>query len=100
MTLKEFFNRLPTDGWFLFSGILWRRINDNDACDGWDCPITAALSPRSGRGSMKKVATAHQLDFSLTWAIAHAADNSCRTPTERRIRRLLLKHCGLTEPTA
>lgn len=87
MKLREFFERLPKDGWeFTQHG-----IRD----DQGRCPVCAAC----GVWFVAYIPAAKEsgLPIRLAERIAYAADGQLRTPSDARIRRLLLKHCGLTE---
>lgn len=95
MTLKQFFAKLPKDGWTL-SGYYGDRIRRDDYC-----PICAVLGDPTCRVSWPEAARDLGLPITIGRRIANAADNDSPhmiTPTEYRIRRLLVAHCNLTEP--
>lgn len=60
------------------------------------CPISSLSGVPAT--SYRRVAETHGIDDLLTERIAKAADNECLTSTEERIRRALLKRCGLSDP--
>lgn len=96
MRLKEFFQRLPKDGWEFLVGDTIIRNYSRGKCE---CPITASCdTPRADHW----VAVAAQelgLSRDLSSRIIDAADGKTLwRPTIRRIRRLLLSHCNLSEP--
>jgi hypothetical protein len=91
MTLREFFKQLPRDGWEL-QGQLIRR-GDWPWCM---CPVSSLLNEATCMAG--EVAFELGMSLEFTCRIARAADEPS-TPTEHRIRRLLLAHCGLTEPS-
>lgn len=95
MTLKQFFERLPKDGWWMTSDGLIRRGADRILPNRCECPITSIR----GREALFFLREGNRLgmDYDLVCRIAEAADNETHTPTLRRIRRLLLNHCGLAE---
>jgi hypothetical protein len=100
MTLRKFMERLPRDGWSLVSkgdGRHWIRQCDRRpySC----CPLTAAFNPLKATAWGAELAMEHGMSERTAGAIMNAADDwPHMSPTERRIRRLLLKHCNLTEP--
>lgn len=93
VSLRQFFERLPKDGWWPLD---FGRIRHGKH---WQCPVCVANGNSIHRLAWHKAAAEMGLSTELASRIASAADGMCRTPTEERIRRLLLKHCGLTEPT-
>jgi hypothetical protein len=99
MTLKEFFQRLPKDGWWLGGEGEIRRGNDGEMDDSrCQCPISSLKDLPTV--DYLRVRREFGIDVDLSAAILAAADNDADpwTPTSGRIRRALLKHCGLTEP--
>lgn len=97
MTLDEFFERLPRDGWGLW-GCGIRRLSP----DGLEeqCPVTAACcSGVFSVGDYLLAAEPAGLPAGLAEEIAAAADRqlSACPPEQKRIRLRLLEHCGLRE---
>ena len=99
MTIDEFFDVLPRDGWEL-CGNLIRRFG----CDCCDCPLTAAAAtkgwnppnPREDRTrQIQSAGESLQLSLSTITAIASSADTG--RFSHPAIRARLLDHCGLTE---
>jgi hypothetical protein len=93
MRLKEFFERLPMDGWELQDDKLIRRKQTAQ------CPVCAANGNPAWTSAFIAASNEMGLGLPLASAIAEAADAwELSRPTIARIRRLLLKHCNLTEP--
>lgn len=91
MTLKQFFERLPKDGWSIECLTCIRR-------HGFTCPVCASANRRGVAWWLSY--TTIGISCNVAGRIARAADGGdFISPTERRIRRLLLAHCGLNEPT-
>lgn len=104
MGLKEFFQRLPKDGWRIEDGGRIRRGGKlgSDACE---CPLTATSPCGGGTDFYCLAGRRLGLNGRTTFAIAYAADGPNGgmyrwTPTRGRIRRLLLSHCNLSEPAS
>jgi hypothetical protein len=100
MTLKEFFAKLPQDGWRVTVMGHLRRPADFDwhalkimSC----CPVTSVCNTPYTTSNYDFAAVSLGLPMAIANRIARAADNEGGSPTELRLRRLLLAHCGLTE---
>lgn len=77
MTLDEFFEKLPRDGWRLFDGREIVRANDNGCCPWlW-------------------VSRNHDDQYQEARAVWDAADK--KPGHDKKLRARLLAHCGLTE---
>lgn len=98
MTLKQFFQRLPKDGWWLSDSGEIRRGNDGDLDDiRCQCPV-------SSLGDLPTcfyldVAEAEGMSRRMAELIAVVADGEAVSPPEERLYKRLLAHCGLSEPT-
>jgi len=95
MRLREFFERLPKDGWWLSDKDEIRRGAHGDMeCQ---CPISSIDD--SPWYDFESVAEEHGINERLTnWIIAAAEDLNIDDLSCRWLRRLLLAHCGLSEP--
>lgn len=98
MTLDQFFERLPKDGWGICGGgILLRRKRD------FACPVVAVcrkVHPEYTTDDEEHLGAGARLGLreSVCLNIACAADNELDDkPSLKRLRRRLLAHCGLTE---
>ena len=88
MTLDEFFEKLPNDGWALLEG----RIR-NGLCE---CPIECVAGV--GPWNFSKGAAVLNLGYPERWAIIVAADNQRgQREYDPALRARLLAHCGLKE---
>ncbi len=98
MTLREFFARLPKDGWWISCEGEIRRGNDGIQDDGvCQCPVSSI----GGLPTIYylDVADAEGISRRMADMIAAAADDEPTIiPSMRRLRERLLSHCNLSSP--
>jgi hypothetical protein len=104
MTLAEFLNKIPKDGWKICRGGMLRR--GSGSIFDRQCPITAVYGKNKfGNGVPVKAfrfgAAAKEmgLDIDLAVSIVNAADHCHEGLSERSklLRRMLLERTGLKE---
>jgi hypothetical protein len=86
MTLDEFFEKLPRDGWAITPIGTIRR--------GLECPIIAVADDDYTCDQWPSAADSIGLEFDDSHEIACASDGDECDPA---LRARLLAHCGLTE---
>lgn len=97
MTIDEFLEELPSDGWKLEDGLLRRPVKfkgrEYDAC-----PITSLSQIHPSPNSWHGVADTLGLEYEDALRIVNAADNPglCSGAT-RQLRERLLEKFGLKE---
>ena len=93
MNLKQFFAKLPKDGWYLDKdGLISRELPNGLRA----CPISSLGNPPRSCGQFLTAAAEIGLSRHLAVSIACAADgNRRRNPNIAELRQRLLTHCGL-----
>ena len=97
MTLDEFFERLPKDGWWMSNEGAIRRGNngqwDESVCE---CPVSSILGKPTNQ--YMSVATSAGISRPMAANIATAADGDFWADEKMdELRARLVAHCGLKE---
>ncbi len=85
MTIDQFFEKLPRDGWEIRNGVIRR---------GLCCPVTAAHEAQFSACGWPDAAEELGLEYPVAQDIVAAADDE--DARLRPLRARLLDHCGLT----
>lgn len=96
MTIEEFFEKLPRDGWKLDGHYIvrHRRIGGYNVC-----PIASLARLRMTSGKWQEAAIEIGLSRGVAKDIITAADygNAHLSKKHQKLRARLLEHCGLVE---